>query len=100
MTILYAGGLWTVFLIVLISSGYVWALSWPRYAYKILLILAVLIVAGSQILPETHLFRLRVSEGLIWWMWAIIIAAPILLYAMLVRWIKQKADSRDDPRRS
>ena len=100
MSILYAGGLWTVFLITAVSMGYVWALNLPRRAYTLLLAVAVAVILLSQALPASHLFRIRVFEGLHWWLWAIIIAIPILTYAFVVRWIKRKVEAKDDPGRS
>lgn len=97
MSFLYAGGLWTIALIVGVSAGYIWALNLPRWAYKALLAMAALVVAVSQALPETHLFRISVAEGLHWWRWALTIGLPILAYAMVIRWIKRKADARHDP---
>ncbi len=97
MSLLYTGGLWTIFLIVGVSMGYNWALNGPRWAYRALLGLGVLLVVISQILPESHLFHMRVEEGLIWWFWATIIAIPVLLYARAVRWLRRKADAKNDP---
>lgn len=97
MSILYSGGLWTVFLITTLACGYVWVLNGPRIAYKMLVVAAVLVVAASQVLPDTHLFRISVSAGLHWWKWALAVAIPVLGYGLLVRWIKKKADARHDP---
>ena len=97
MSIIYAGGLWTIALIAGVSAGYIWALNVPRWAYKALFAVAVLTVAVSQALPESHLFRISVAEGLHWWRWALTIAFPVLIYAMLIRWIKRKAEARNDP---
>ncbi|MCF6273580.1 MAG: hypothetical protein L3J37_10400 [Rhodobacteraceae bacterium] len=97
MSILYAGGLWTVFLVFGVSAGYNWALNGPKWMYRALLGAAVFVIVASQFLPETHLFNIRVTEGLNWWKWAILIAIPVFLYAKLVRWLKRKADARDDP---
>jgi hypothetical protein len=97
MSILYSGGLWTIFLITAVSCGYVWVLNAPRVAYKVLIILALIAIIGSQVLPESHLFRISVSEGLHWWKWALAVAIPVLGYGLLVRWIKKKADARHDP---
>ena len=96
MSLLYAGGLWTVALLTAISAGYLWALSGRRLAYYILLGVAVVVTIGSQFLPEQHAFRQSILEGLIWWRWAITLAIPILLYAVLVRWLKRKANARHD----
>ena len=100
MSILYAGGLWTIFLVTSVAMGYVWALNLPRSGYKVLLAAALAIIVMSQFLPAAHPFRMRVFEGLHWWFWAIMIAIPVLAYAMLVRWIKKKAETRDDARRN
>jgi len=97
MSILYAGGLWTVFLITALAMGYVWALNLPRRVHKLLSGAAIAVIALSQFLPESHMFRIRVFEGLHWWFWAIMIAIPVLTYALLLRWIKQKAEARNDP---
>lgn len=96
MSILYSGGLWTVALIWGVSCGYIWALNGPRWAYKALFVLAILGVAVAFLLPETHVYRLRIIEGLHWWKWALAIAAIAVGYGLLVRWIKKKADARYD----
>ncbi|NOR61743.1 MAG: hypothetical protein GQ535_04510 [Rhodobacteraceae bacterium] len=96
MAILYSGGMWTVALVFGVSCGYVWALNGPRMAYKALLLLSILVVAAALLLPETHMFRVRIVEGLHWWKWALAIAIPVFGYGMLVRWIKTKADARHD----
>jgi hypothetical protein len=96
MSIVYNGGLWTVFLLTSVSFGYVWALNAPKRAYKILLALAVFTIIASQFLPAGHAFRLSVAEGLHWWRWAITIGIPVLGYAWLVRLIKRKADAKHD----
>ena len=96
MSILYSGGLWTVFLILAMVSGYVWVLGGPRWAYKTLGLVAIVVIFSSQLLPEAHVFRIRVFEGLYWWFWATMIAIPVIAYSMLVRWIKQKASARYD----
>lgn len=97
MSILYSGGLWTVFLITAIACGYVWVLNGPRITYKVLIVLAIITIIGSRLLPEAHLFRISVSAGLHWWKWALAVAIPVLGYGLLVRWIKKKADARHDP---
>ncbi len=97
MSILYSGGLWSVFLITGVLCGYIWALNGPRWAYKALLFMALLVIIGALLLPGTHVFRVRIIEGLNWWKWAIAVAIPVWLYASAVRWIKKKADARDDP---
>jgi len=96
MSIVYNGGLWTVFLLTTVSFGYVWALNGPKRAYKILLALAAFTIIASQLLPATHAFRLSVAEGLHWWLWALTIGIPVLAYAWLVRLIKRKADAKHD----
>lgn len=96
MSILYSGGLWTVFLILGVSFGYIWALNGPKWGYWVLTFLAVLIIGASQLLPLSHAFRVRIGEGLHWWLWAAAIAIPVIAYAMLIRWIKRKAYARDD----
>ena len=96
MDILFTGGLWTVFLIFGLMAGYNWALNGPRWVYRTSLGVAVVAVIISQLLPQSHMFRQRVAEGLHWWLWAAAIAAPILAYALLLRWIKRKADARND----
>jgi len=96
MSIVYSGGLWTVFLLTAVSFGYVWALDAPKRAYKILLAIAIFAIIASQFLPATHTFRLSVAEGLHWWRWAISIGIPVLGYAWLVRLIKRKADEKHD----
>lgn len=96
MAIIYSGGLWTVALVFGVLCGYVWALNGSKRAYKALLLLAILVVLGAFLLPETHEFRLRIIEGLHWWKWALAIAIPVVGYGMLVRWIKTKADARYD----
>lgn len=100
MNVLYSGGLWTVFLILALATGYVWVLNWPRRVYWIILGAAIAVIGLSQILPTTHLFRISIYEGLVWWMWAAIIASPVLAYSMFVRWIKRKIEAKDDPGRS
>lgn len=97
MSILYAGGLWTVILFSAIGSGYLWALNARRVAYYSLLAVAVAVIIGSQFLPAQHAFKISILEGLIWWRWAITLAIPVLLYAMFVRWLKRKAMARHDP---
>jgi len=96
MSILYSGGLWTVAIILGLGLGYVWALNGPGWAYKALVIVAAIVIAGALFLPELHVFRIRILEGLNWWKWAFAIAIPVLGYGMLVRWIKKKADARHD----
>ncbi len=96
MSIVYNGGLWTVFLLTTASCGYVWALNGPKRAYKFLLALAAFTIIASQFLPASHAFRISVAEGLHWWRWAITIAIPVLGYAWLVRQIKRKADAKHD----
>ena len=96
MAIIYSGGLWTVALVFAMSCGYLWALNWPKMAYKALTLLAILVVLGALLLPETHVFRLRIIEGLHWWKWAAILAFPVLIYASLVRKIQKKVDARYD----
>jgi len=96
MSIVYSGGLWTVFLLAAVSCGYVWALNGPRRMYKIIGFVAALVIVASQFLPEAHVFRVRVTEGLHWWLWAIIIGAPVLAYALLVRRIKRKVDAKHE----
>ncbi len=97
MSILYNGGLWTVALIFGVSCGYVWALNGPRQAYKFLLSLVIIVILGALLLPETHMFRRRILEGLNWWKWALAIGIPVWGYGLLVRWIKKKADAKNDP---
>jgi len=96
MSLLYAGGLWTIAVIAALMAGYIWALGWPRWANWVLLAAAVLVVILSQFLPATHLFNVSVAEGLHWWRWALTIAAPVLAYALVIRWIKRKVDARHD----
>ena len=96
MSIIYSGGMWTVALITAVLCGYVWALDGPKIAYKVLLAAAVLIMILALFLPEAHVFRFRIVEGLHWWKWALAIAVPVGLYAALLRWIKKKADARHD----
>jgi len=96
MSILYAGGLWTIFFAIALISGYIWVLNGPKRAYKALLLAGALVILLSQMLPESHTFRIRVAEGLHWWFWATTIALPVLAYAMFVRWIKRKADMKND----
>ena len=98
MSIVFNGGLWTVFLITAVSCGYVWALNGPKRGYHILLGLAVLVIIASQFLPETHAFRISVAKGLHWWRWAITFAIPVLGYAWLVRLIKRKVEAKHDTR--
>jgi hypothetical protein len=80
-----------------VSCGYVWALNGPRWAYKALSGLAVLAICTAFLLPETHLYRRRIVEGLIWWKWALVIGTVVAGYGWLLRWIKRKADARHDP---
>ena len=96
MSILYNGGLWTVALIFGLSCGFVWALSGPRWAYKALLLLAVIAILSVFLLPDGHVFRARIVDGLHWWKWALAVAIPVIGYGLLVRWIKKKADARYD----
>jgi len=96
MDILYAGGLWTVVLISGVLAGYNWALNGSRRTYWLLLGAAIVTIAISQLLPDTHLFNKRIAEGLHWWRWALTIAVPVLGYAMVIRWIKRKANARHD----
>ena len=96
MSLLYAGGLWTVFLITALGCGYIWALNGPRWGYRALLLLAVLIIGASQFIDETHAFRISIAEGLHWWKGAILIAFPVLLYAMVIRSIKRKVNAKND----
>ncbi len=97
MSILYSGGLWTVFLITALASGYVWVLSGPKIAYKSLILIAIIVIIFSQFLPTAQPFRVSVAAGLHWWKWALAIAIPVFGYGLLVRWIKKKADARHDP---
>ncbi len=97
MSVLYAGGLWSVFLFTALGCGYIWALNGPRWAYGALLGLAVLVITGSQALPETHPLRISIAAGLHWWKGAALVAFPVLLYAMGIRWIKKKVNARHDP---
>jgi len=97
MSILYNGGMWTVAVILGLSFGYIWALNGPKWAYKAVLILAAIVVLAALLLPEAHVFRLRIVEGLHWWKWAVAIGIPVVGYGLLVRWIKKKADARHDP---
>ncbi len=96
MSLLYAGGLWTVFLITALGCGYIWALNGPRWGYKALLLLAVVVISGSQLLADIHPFRVSIAEGLGWWKWAVLIAIPVLVYAMAIRWIKTKVNAQND----
>ncbi len=96
MSLLYAGGLWSVFLIFGVSAGYVWALNGPRWAYRALAVAAGAVIAFSWFLPEDHVFRVRVAEGLIWWFWAVMFSIPVGLYVWWVRWLKKKVDQRHD----
>jgi len=96
MSLLYAGGLWTVFVIVTLGFGYIWALNGPRWGYKALLFLAALTIIASQFLNETHAFRISISEGLHWWKWAALVGFPVLIYAMVIRSIKRKVNAKND----
>ena len=96
MDILYSGGMWTVALVFGLSCGYVWALNGSKLFYKALLLLSIIVICAAFLLPETHLFRMRIAEGLHWWKWAVAISIPVVGYGMLVRWIKLKADARHD----
>jgi len=97
MSLLYAGGLWTVFLITALGCGYIWALNGPRWGYRVLLILAALVIITSQFLDGSHAFRISVAQGLHWWKWAVLIAFPVLIYAMVIRSIKRKVNAQNDP---
>ncbi len=97
MSIVYNGGMWTVALIWALFCGYIWALNGPKWAYKAVHIIAILVIVAALLLPETHVFRVRIIEGLQWWKWALAILIPVFGYAALVRWIKKKADARHDP---
>ncbi len=97
MNAVFSGGLWSVFLFFGVSAGYIWALNGPKWGYKILLLLALMVILGSQLLPAGHVFRVRIAEGLNWWFWAVIIAIPVVLYGWWVRWLKRKVEQRDDP---
>lgn len=96
MSILYSGGMWTVAIIFWVSCGYVWVLDGPKWLYKVLILFAIGAILAALLLPETHVFRVRIVEGLQWWKWALAVGIPILAYGMLVRWIKKKADARYD----
>lgn len=96
MSILYSGGMWSVAIILGVSCGYVWALDGPKWSYKALSLLAIGVVLAAFLLPEAHVFRVRIIEGLRWWKWALAVGLPILAYGILVRWIKKKADARYD----
>ncbi len=97
MSILYGGGMWTVALIWGVSCGYVWALNGPKWAYKALFLLAIVAILGALALPEMHMYRVRIVEGLHWWKWALAVMIPVVGYGLLVRFIKKKADARHDP---
>lgn len=97
MSLLYAGGLWTIALIGGLLAGYNRVLAGPRWGYFALLAAAAATIAIALFLPNSHLFHIRVAEGLHWWRWALTIAFPVLIYAMLIRWIKRKAEARNDP---
>ncbi len=96
MSVVYGGGLWSVFLITAVFCGYIWALNGPKWSYKALFLLALTVILASQFIGESHLFRVRVAEGLNWWKWAAMIAAPVLLYALAVRAIKKKVNAKND----
>lgn len=96
MSLLYAGGLWTIAVIYALICGYIWALNGPRWGYKAALVGAILVIIGSQVLSPNHLFNISVGEGLQWWRWAITISIPVLIYAMGIRWLKKKASARYD----
>jgi len=85
-----------VALILGLSYGYIWALNGPKWVYKALAFVAIIVIFTALFLPDEHVFKARIIEGLHWWKWAVAIGIPVLGYGLLVRWIKKKADARYD----
>ncbi|MCF6305084.1 MAG: hypothetical protein L3J33_06905 [Rhodobacteraceae bacterium] len=95
---IYAGGIWTVGVISALAFGYAWVFHSPRWVYFCLLGLALAVIGGSQFLPQTHPFFVSVRGDLISLMWLGIIAIPVSIYTMFVRWAGRKAKARHESR--
>ncbi|MCF6304135.1 MAG: hypothetical protein L3J33_02035 [Rhodobacteraceae bacterium] len=81
-----------------LAFGYAWVFRAKRWVYFGILGLGLLVIGGSQLLPQTHPFYISVRGDLVFLMWLAVIAIPILLYAMFVRWAGRKAKVRHESR--
>jgi len=95
---IYAGGIWTVCVILALACGYAWVFRSPRWVYYFICGLALAVIIASQSLLAEHPFGKSVREDLVFLMWLGVIAFPVLSYAMLVRWAGRKAKERHDAR--
>ena len=90
---LASGGLWTVAIVSALALGYARAFNTGKRGYLAVLGLAALVIAASQFLPESNVFRTEVRGDLLFLFWLAVLAIPVLGYALLVRWAKRNAKS-------
>ncbi len=94
---IYAGGIWTVGILSALACGYAWVFHAPRWVFGGMAGLALAVVVFSQFLVQTHPFYISVHDDLVFLKWFCIIAFPILVYAMFIRWARRIAEARHDP---
>jgi len=94
---IYAGGIWSIAVLYGLAFGYARVFNAPRWVYFLLPALALLIIALSQTLPDSHMFNQSVRDDLVGLFWLGVIAVPVGGYAMLIRLARKKAEARHDP---
>ncbi|MGE4610326.1 MAG: hypothetical protein AAED33_02795 [Paracoccaceae bacterium] len=92
---LASGGLVTVLLITFLLLGYARVLRAPRKVYIGIAVLAMFAVVGSQFLPQGHIFRVKIAGSFGFWGRALLWAAPVFVYGLLIRWIRKKTRRRE-----
>lgn len=92
---LASGGLVTVILITLLALGYTRVLRASRKIYLMVAALVVVAIVGSQFLPTGNIFRDSIAEDFTHIGIALLWISPVLVYGLLIWWIRRKVRARE-----
>lgn len=93
---LASGGLGAVILLAFLLLGYARVLRAPRLIYIGIAALAIFAIVGSQFLPQGHIFRVKIADSFGFWGRALLWSSPIIVYGLLIRWIRKKTRLREE----
>lgn len=92
---LASGGIITVLLITALALGYNKVLIGPKWAIKAIPALAIVVIFGALLLPEKSAFHAAIKGDLLFIFWALIWASPIIIYGVLIFFIRKKTRERE-----
>ncbi|MBL4806916.1 MAG: hypothetical protein JKY31_06445 [Rhodobacteraceae bacterium] len=96
MSILYGGGLWSIGILMALAFGYARVFDAGRRGYYFIAFLATVVTVFSQLLPRTHPFYQSTNDDLWVLFWCGMIAIPVGIYTLFIRWARRKVEARND----